>query len=111
HGDGNHQIAPGAELDETGPAGGRSLWYMHGGHDFVRPAGREAIAQDEFAQGNPPRRLGGAQFDFRVENEQRRQAVGRWRGVAEIAGDRARVLNLDRTDLVRGQLQGVEGRG
>ena len=52
-----------------------------------------------------------AQLHLRIEDQQRRHAVGGRRGVAEIAGDRRHVLDLHRADLARGLLQRVEAGG
>ena len=53
---------------------------------------------------------GRAQLDLRVEDQQRRHAVGGRRGVAEIAGDGAGILDLHGADLARRLLQRIEGR-
>ena len=46
---------------------------------------------------------------FRIQREQRRNAIGSGRCVAEIAADRSAVLNLLRADFERGLSQHVEG--
>ena len=51
---------------------------------------RLAIAGDEIRQRQAPRAGAGQQLHLRIQGQQRRHAVGRRRGIAEIAGDRAR---------------------
>ena len=50
------------------------------------------------------------QDDAGAEREQHRRAVGRRRGVAEVAGDRAGVLDLHAADLARRRLERGEER-
>ena len=73
--------------------------------------GRLPIAGEELARsGTRAAAAGTGDFDLGVEREQVGHAVGRRRGVAEIAGDRAAVLDLHAADFARGQLQAVEQR-
>jgi hypothetical protein len=57
-----------------------------------------------WSSGRTPRGRAGGEFDFGVEDQQRRHAVGGGRGVAEIAGDRAAILDLP-APISRGGLQ------
>ncbi len=52
---------------------------------------------------------GRAEFDLGIQRQQRRRTVGGRRGVAEIARERAAVLDLDAADLPGGLAQSVEG--
>ncbi len=51
-----------------------------------------------------------AQFDLRIKAEQRRSPISRRGCIAQIAGDGAAVLDLDRADLARSRLQRIKAR-
>ena len=110
HGDGDHQIAPRAQLHEGGRPVDRQR-HDDGGEDLVGFALGLAIAGDEFCERQAPCASAGQQLHFGIEGQQRRHAVGGRRGVAEIAGDGGAVLDLDRADLARRRLQRIEAGG
>ena len=60
------------------------------------------------ASGSCARAGEAGELDLGIERQQRRHAVGRRRGVADIAGERAGVLDLAAADLARRLLQPVE---
>ena len=110
HHDRNHEIAPGPELEEGRPHRRRGQRRDDRGHHFVRGQQGAAGAVDESIERETARPAPGGEFDFGVEDQQGRDAVGGRRGVAEIAGDRAAILDLDGADVARRDLQRVESR-
>ena len=67
-----------------------------------------AHAGDELAERQAARRGPARDLDLSVERQQARHAIGRRRGVAEVAGQGSGVLDLPAADLARGLLQAVE---
>ncbi len=110
HGNGNDEIAPRSQLAECRAAANRS-WHRDCGDDFPGTQRRLPIAGDEARQRQAARparsRL---QFNFGIERQQRRHAIGGGRRIAEVAGDRSGILDLQRTDLAGGGLEAIERR-
>ena len=107
--DGDDEIAPRAKFQE----GRAHRWRRLGADDRASriSSGREhgaAGARDEISRAEGGARRARDELDLGVERQQGRDAIGGGRGVAEIAGDRAAVLDLDRADLARRGLQRVE---
>src|SRR5205823_10727313 len=98
------------ELEEGAQRVMRRLADMDGDHQLARPEGRAAIAGDEARERQVSRTAGSGELDPGVERKQRRHAVGGGRGIAEIAGERAGILDLPAADLARRLLQPVEQR-
>ena len=68
---------------------------MHRRHQLIRGQRRLAHPFQERTEGQNPRAAGGAgQFHLRPERQQRRHPVRGGGGIAEIAGNRPRVLDL-----------------
>ena len=67
-----------------------------------------SVAEDEIAKPQAPRAVTARQLHRGVEREQRWDAVGGGGGIAQVAGDGAAVLNLDRADLTGRRLEPVE---
>ena len=106
----DRQVAPAAELEEGragAPAAGRDL---DGHHQLVRATGGSTAAEHEIGDADAALADGAAQHHDRIERHQHRRAVGRGRGIAEVAGDGAGVLDLHAADLARRELQAVEER-
>jgi hypothetical protein len=76
-------------------------------HQFTRRQRRAAHAGDELPKRQATVR-GPGDLDLGVERQQTGHAIGRRRGVADIAGERAGVLDLAAADLAGGLLQAVE---
>jgi hypothetical protein len=72
--------------------------------------GRRADTGDEGCERKPTRAIAACKLHFGVERQQSRHAVGRRRGVADIARDRPGVLDLTAADLARRLLQPIEHR-
>ena len=108
HGDGDHEVAPRAELQEGAARLVTGARHMDGDGDFTWREGGAARAGDELPerQETPAGRTG--DLDLGVEGEQTGHAVGRRRGVAEIAGERAGILDLPAADFTGGLLQAIE---
>src|SRR5579883_1337121 len=109
HDDRDDEVAPRAELEERRAHGCGRRGDDDRGDDLVRREGRAAIARDEFSDRQAPRPATRRDLDFGVEDQKRRDAVGRWRGVAKIAGDRAAILDLHAADFARRLFQRVKG--
>jgi hypothetical protein len=97
HGDGDHEIMPGAELGESRDGGPLGPLGRHddGGQDFVRPERRAPVAEDEVAQWKPSQALRRDELDFSLERQQWRHAIRGRRGIAQISANRRAVLDLD----------------
>ncbi len=68
-----------------------------------------AVAQQELLQPQHPAAAWRGQLDLGPKRKQRRHSVRCGRGVAEVAADGPRVLDLHAPDLPRGLLQGPAG--
>ena len=81
-----------------------------GRRDLVGAQRDLARPQDEIRQSQPALAAAADQLDLRAERQQRRHAVRRRRGVAQVAADGAAILDLPPADLARGRLQAIELR-
>ncbi len=105
HGDRDDQVAPRPELEEGGLAGRPRLRHADGGDELVGPPGGFPVAEQKVGQRQVPDTAERTQLHLGVQHHEGRHAVGRRRGVAEVAGDGARVLHLHRADLACRRLQ------
>ena len=108
HYDRDHEIAARAEFQERRAQRRRRRRHDDGRQNFIGGQRGAAVARDELRQRQPARAAVRGEFDRRVEDQQRRHAVGGGRGVAEIARDSAAILDLHGADFARGRLQRVE---
>jgi hypothetical protein len=110
HDDGDHQIAPRAELQEAAfPRSGHGR-HVNAQRQFVVAARGAPVAQDEVADRQFPRSAERGENHPRVERQQVRHAVGGGAGVAQVADQRAPVLDLHAAHLPRRRAQPVERR-
>ena len=111
HGDdGDHQVGAGAELEERRPCPWLGLRHADADHQLVRRQGGSAIARDELGERQPTPSAQAGDLDGSIQRQQWRHAVGRRRGIADVAGDGAAVLHLQAADLARGLLEPLECR-
>ncbi len=110
HRDGNHEIAPRAELDERALRGFAVRRHEDRRHHLAGGEGRAARAGEELAERHGARAAGARDLHGRAERQERGDAVRRGGGVAQVAGDRAGVLDLHGTHFARRGLQAVECR-
>ena len=136
HRDGDHEVAPRAELEKRGTRIRGGGGDDDCGHQLVGPQAGAAVTGDEPFERRPlarnrgrpgqrRRRAGNSvvtykreftgaaatlQAHVRVQDEQGGHAVRRRRCVAEVAGQRAAVLDLPPADLPGGQAHAVEPR-
>ena len=86
------------------------LGHDHRSHELPGAKRRSAVAEDEVGKRHGHSALDRSQFDAGIESEERWHAVGRRRGVAQVAAYRAGVLHLDAADLPRRPHQPIEPR-
>jgi len=79
-------------------------------HELVVGTRGAAVAEHELVDRELAHSARALQDDARAHREQRRRAIGGRRRVAEVAGDRSRVLDLGAADLARRRLQRGEER-
>ena len=81
---------------------------MKGRDELAGQQRRLADAGDERSERQAASAVAARHLDFGLEGQQGRHAIGRRRGVADVARDRAGILDLAAADLARRLLQPVE---
>ena len=110
HDDRDHQIASSPQFLKMADTTRSVFGDDDRGHQLVRGEHRLAVAGDEPVERQAPPAAARRQLDHRIKGEQWRHTIGRGRGIAEIAGDRAGVLDLHRSNFSCRLLQAVESR-
>src|SRR4026207_1597818 len=87
-----------ADLEKVAARRVPGLRHEDRGHELARRQCRAARAEDELVQRQLPFSCGACDFDLCIQRKQRRNSVGCGRRIADISGDRARVLNLYSAD-------------
>jgi hypothetical protein len=82
---------------------------VNGCDKLVPAAHRLPVALDEVLQRHQPVAAATSEFNLRIQRQQWRHAIGRWRGIAQVAGDGCPVLDLHGPNLARSLLQRVKG--
>ena len=114
HGDRDHQVASAAELQEHRARPGGARRNVDRAHQLGLAPRGPAAAEHEVLERQPPRRPRRCAARPRRRARQRRHAIGRRRGVADVAGNGAGVLDLHAADLAgrgrRGRRRAAAGR-
>ena len=103
HDDRNDQISARSKLDEGRVAA--RFRQDDGGQNLAGLARRTAVPNDELRERQPANICCGGQFDRSVQCQQRWDAVGGGRSIAQVSGDCAPILDLDGANLPGRQLQ------
>ena len=101
HDDGDDEVAPSAQFQKSRAPTLRRLGADDGGEDFIGRERRPPRPEQEVFERQAARAAPRDEFNLGSDRQQRRDAVGGGRGVAEIAGERALILHLNRADLAR----------
>ena len=104
-------MTPRAEFLERGNSGQGEGGNVKGDQNLARCLGKRAWSMQSLFQQNPPVASGGSKLQFGIQRQERRDTVGGRRRVADVAADRASVLNLATADLQGRPLQPVQGLG
>ena len=110
HGDRDHEITSGTELEKGAARRIGGSGDVQGDHEFAGTQVGAANTGDELLERQATGRGTACDLDLGAQRQQARHAICGRRGVAEIAGQRAGVLDLAAADLARGLLQAVEQR-
>jgi len=111
HNNGNNQIPPRPQLEKRGDRILNAPGNTNRSEKLVGPPCRLAIAKNELAERERAGSVAGRKNQFSVESKQRGDAVRGRRSVAQIAGDRGRILDLHGANFARGGLEAVETAG
>ena len=109
HGDGDDQVAPGTEFQETRSSGVAGAGDTKTEQKLVGEAGGFAGGEEETGQRKGAGAGDAGQDDLGFEGQQAGDAVGGGAGVADVAGEGGDVLDLAASDLAGGLFQAVEG--
>ena len=84
--------------------------YVYRDDQLMRSACGFAVAKHEVPQVDAPRTTAGCQLKLGIQRQQGRHAIGRRRGIAQVADKRAGILDLPAAHFARRRLETIEQR-